>query len=261
MIVELGGSRIAVLRSLPPASSAVQGDLAGSSALSVAGATSILVVVLCARQCLTRTWLAMNGDRAEDTSDRTLQGIRSLIEGAKAGRPEALSRLFELHEPMMLRWAHRRLGRSLRTLDETRDVLHDAYGIALAKIGSFRMEDNKSFARWLRGIITRVVLRKAGSQYVTRRVPMMESYEPPDLELTPMTRLSLEDLRNHRYRILKESDWTDRLIYRLRVRGCSSSDIGARLGLTDRAVRMRFAKTDARLRLRMRQIIEASPRG
>jgi RNA polymerase sigma factor (sigma-70 family) len=162
---------------------------------------------------------------------------------------------------MMIRWARRRLGQPLRTLDETQDILHDAYQIVLRKIGSFTMEDSRSFARWLRGIITRVVLRKAGSPHVLRRAPMSEEYQPPDLDLTPMTRLSLEELKHCRYRILREMPRQDRLIYRLRVRGCSSSEIALRIGLSDRAVRMRFAKTDARIRLRMRQFVGAHPLG
>lgn len=196
-----------------------------------------------------------------DGSDRTFSGLRNLVEQACSGDREALARLFELHEPLMLRWARRRLGQPLRTLDETRDVLHDAYQIVLRKIGTFRMEDSRSFARWLRGIITRVVLRKAGNPYVARRSAMAEDYQPPDLDLTPMTRLSIEELKRHRYRILREFPRQDRLIYRLRVRGCSSLEIANRLGVTDRAVRMRFAKTDARIRLRMRQLVGAHPLG
>lgn len=195
------------------------------------------------------------GARRDDSNDRTLQGIRGLIVRAQSGDHAALSRLIELHEPMLIRWARRRLGQPLRTLDETRDVLHDAYEIAISKIGAFVMEDNKSFARWLRGIITRVILRKAGSPYVARRTPLSESHDPQDLDLTPMTRLTLDELRGHRYRILKEMDRTDRIIYRLKARGWSSSEIADRIGMTDRAVRMRFAKTDARIRLKMRQLV------
>ncbi|MAG58224.1 MAG: hypothetical protein CMJ83_18210 [Planctomycetes bacterium] len=198
-------------------------------------------------------------ERRGDPGDRTLQGIRALIVQAQSGDGAALSRLIEIHEPMMLRWARRRLGQPLRTLDETRDVLHDAYQVAIQKIGAFRMDDNTSFARWLRGIITRVVLRKAGSPWLARRTPLSDDFHPPDLELTPMTRMTLEDLKNHRYRILREMERKDRLIYRLRARGCSSSDIAVRIGMTDRAVRMRFARTDARIRLRMRQLVETSP--
>jgi RNA polymerase sigma factor (sigma-70 family) len=196
-----------------------------------------------------------------DAADRTLDGVRALVQAAQAGDREALARLFAVHEPMLLRWARRRLGRSLRTLDETRDVLHDAYQIALAKIASFQMEDNKSFARWLRGIIARVILKKAAHPYLVRRTAVDEDFQPPDLDLTPFTRLSLDELTTYRYRLLRMLPRLDRLIYRLRVRGWSSSDIADRVGLTDRAVRLRFAKTDARIRVRMRKLAEAPSNG
>jgi RNA polymerase sigma factor (sigma-70 family) len=195
-----------------------------------------------------------------DPLERTVQGVRNLITEAQAGSRDAIEKLLALHEPMMLRYAHRRLGRPLRSLDETRDILHDAYQIVLRKIDSFVPEDSRSFARWLRGIITRVVLRKAGAPYVVRRAALQDDFQKADLDLTPMTRLSLDELRLHRYRCLRECDRKDRLIYRLRVRGCPSSEIAARIGLTDRAVRMRFAKTDARIRLRMKAFVEAHPR-
>jgi RNA polymerase sigma factor (sigma-70 family) len=157
---------------------------------------------------------------------------------------------------MLLRWSRSRLGQSLRTLDETRDVLHDAYQVAIRKIPEFQMQDSKSFARWMRGIVTRVILKKSSSQYVVRRRPMNEEYQPPDLDLTPFTRLSLDELKNLRYRILKECPREDRLIYRLRVRGMGSEQIADHLGVTDRNVRQRFARTDAKLRLRMRRHLE-----
>ena len=197
------------------------------------------------------------GSRGHDEpSDRTLQGVRSLVARAQSGDSEALGRLFDLHEPMLIRWARRRLGQPLRTLDETRDVLHDAYGVALTRIASFEFEDNKSFARWMRGIITRVVLRKAGSPHIARRRVMQEEGELSDPDLTPMSRLSLEEMKHARYRFLKEFPRTDRIIFRLKTRGCSSSEIALRVGMSDRAVRMRFAKTKARIRLKMLALVE-----
>jgi RNA polymerase sigma factor (sigma-70 family) len=187
--------------------------------------------------------------------------MRDLVARAQRGDRAALGRLFELHEPMMTRWARRRLGMPLRTLEETRDVLHDAYAVVMRKIGSFHVEDSKSFARWLRGIITRVVLQKAGSQYLRRRSALDDDLPVASPELTPMTRVSLEELTRCRYRILREFERMDRRIYRLRVRGHSSAEVADLVGLSDRAVRMRFAKTEARLRTRMLRLTEAGRRG
>lgn len=189
------------------------------------------------------------------------ESIRDLVTRSQRGDRDALGRLFEMHEPMMTRWARRRLGMPLRTLEETRDVLHDAYAVVIRKIAAFHMEDSKSFARWLRGIITRVVLQKAGSQYLRRRTALDDDLPVASTELTPMTRVSLEELTRWRYRFLKEFERMDRRIYRLRVRGHSSTAVADLVGLSDRAVRMRFAKTEARLRTRMLRLIEVGRDG
>ncbi len=192
-----------------------------------------------------------------DATDTTGGGsLRALIEKARNGDRDALGQLFEMHEPMMTRWARRRLGMPLRTLEETRDVLHDAYQVVMRKIGLFHMEDSRSFARWLRGIITRVVLQKAGGQHIKRRTALEDDMAVLSPDLTPMTRISIEELVQVRYRILREFDRMDRRIYRLRARGFSSLAIADMVGLTDRAVRLRFARTDARLRIRMTAAIE-----
>jgi RNA polymerase sigma factor (sigma-70 family) len=195
-----------------------------------------------------------------DPEERTLAGVRRLLAEAQGGDRSALERLLAMHEPMMLRHAHRLLGRPLRSLDETRDILHDAYQIAMRKLHLFVPEDSRSFARWMRGIITRVILRKSEAPYVVRRAALPADFQQPDLDLTPLTRLSLRELRLHRYRCLRDCDRMDRLIYRLRTRGCAASEIAARLGISDRAVRMRYARTDARIRLRMKALVEAHPR-
>src|SRR5262245_57045612 len=163
---------------------------------------------------------------------RSGEPIRGLVVKAQGGDREALGRLFELHEPMMTRWARKRLGMPLRTLEETRDVLHDAYTVVMKKIGAFRMEDSKSFARWLRGIITRVVLQKAGTQYLRRRSALADDMPVVSPDLTPMTRVSIDELTRLRYRILKEFERMDRRIYRLRVRGKSSTEIADLVGLS-----------------------------
>lgn len=176
---------------------------------------------------------------------------------AQAGDRDALNRLFEAHEPMLLRFAHRKLGMPLRATDETRDVLHDAYQVVLRKIGSFRPEDSKSFARWLRGIVTRVVLQKAGAMHVKRRKEMPEEPATVDPDLTPATRLSVAELVAVRYRLLRSFDRLDRKIYRLRMRGRSTVEIGALVGLTDRMIRIRFARTDAKIRLHLQRHLDA----
>ena len=184
--------------------------------------------------------------------------ILAEIAQAQAGDRAALQRLFERHEPMLLRFARRKLGMPLRTADETRDVLHDAYRVVLRKIGAFRVEDSKSFARWLRGIVTRVVLQKSGSLHLRRRTELADEPQFLDPDLTPATRLSVEEMVRIKDRLLRGFERLDRKIYRLRTRGFSTTAIGAMVGLTDRMIRLRFAKTDAKIRMHLRRYFDGA---
>jgi RNA polymerase sigma factor (sigma-70 family) len=187
--------------------------------------------------------------------------VKELIDRAKGGDRDAISELVTLHEPMLVRWARRRLGFPLRTLEDTRDIIQDAYAVLLRKIGRFEYEDTRSFARWLRGIVTRIVLQKANGVHVRRRLLMPAEPRFADPSVTPSTAASMREITRTRYSTLREFDRTDRLIYRLRMRGFSSTQIADHVGMTDRAVRMRFARVDARIRLRMSQAIGDKGRG
>lgn len=182
--------------------------------------------------------------------------VLELVARARAGERTALQTLIEWHEPMLERWARRRLGHALRTHDETRDVLHDAYGVVLQRIADFEPENSRSFAHWMRGIITRIVLHKARRPLIQRREAMGDEGLIHDADPTPMTRVSMRELEALRREILREGDRTDQFIYRARQRGQSAASIAERLGITDRAVRMRFARTEARIKMRMQSLLE-----
>lgn len=189
-------------------------------------------------------------------SDQPSETLPELIRRAKGGDREALSTLIDLHEPMLVRWARQRLGYPLRTLEDTRDVIHDTYAVVLRKIDRFEYHDPRSFARWLRGIVTRIVLQKSGAVGIRRRLKMPDEPGVPDLSATPCTSATVREIKRARYGVLREFDRTDRIIYRLRMRGFSSSQIADYVGMTDRGVRMRFAKTDAKIRMRMMKLVD-----
>ena len=192
-------------------------------------------------------------------ADDEPESLKELIERAQGGDRDALSALVDAHEPMLVRWARKKLGYPLRTLEDTRDIIHDTYAVVIRKIAQFHYEDSRSFARWLRGIVTRIVLQKAGGNSLKRRLTMPEEPRLADLGATPSTSAMLHEAQRHRYRVLREFDRLDRLIYRLRMRGFSSTQIATYCGMTDRGIRLRFAKTDARLRLRMKGFLEGAP--
>lgn len=195
------------------------------------------------------------------SSDENSETLPELITRAKSGDRDALSTLITLHEPMLVRWARQRLGYPLRTLEDTRDVIHDTYAVVLRKIDAFEYHDPRSFARWLRGIVTRIVLQKAGGVGIRRKLKLPDEPGVPDLSATPSTSATVREIKRERYRVLREFDRTDRLIYRLRMRGFSSTQIADYVGMTDRGVRMRFAKTDAKIRMRMMKLVDAQRRG
>ncbi|HGY91765.1 MAG TPA: sigma-70 family RNA polymerase sigma factor [Planctomycetes bacterium] len=188
-----------------------------------------------------------------DSSD-----ILALVERARTGDRDALDELLRIHEPMLLRWARKRLGYPLRTLEETRDILQDTYAVVIRKIGSFYYEDESSFGRWLRGIVTRIVLQKAKGAHIRRRLALPNAERVPDLSATPSSAAQARELTRAKYSFLRELGRLDRLIYRMRMRGFSSVQIGDYVGLTDRAVRMRFAKAEARIRLKMQRLLQES---
>lgn len=192
-------------------------------------------------------------------SDRNVS-IVELVTAAKGGDRDALAELVNLHEPMLVRWARKRLGFPLRTVEDTRDIIHDTYAVVLKKIDKFEYEDSKSFARWLRGIVTRIVLQKAGGIHLKRKLRMPDDPKFEDLGSTPSTQATVREIRRYRYGVLRTFDRTDRFIYRLRMRGFSSSQISDHVGMTDRGVRMRFARVDAKIRLKMRHFVEEKGR-
>ena len=186
--------------------------------------------------------------------------IKQLIDRARNDDRAALTELVNLHEPMLVRWARNRLGYPLRTLEDTRDIIHDTYAVVLRKIAQFEYEDRSSFARWLRGIVTRIVLQKATGLHIKRRLMLPEDPKIEDLGATPSTQASLREIMRYRYGILREFERLDRKIYRLRMRGFSSTQISSFVGMTDRGVRMRFARVDAKIRLRMKRFVEEKGR-
>ncbi len=179
-----------------------------------------------------------------------------LLDAARDGDRGAVSTLIENHEPQLVDWARRRLGYPLRTLEETQDILNDTWMVVMRKLSRFVGDDPDAFLHWLKGIVTRVVLQKANGGHLRRRLLMPEGTDLPDLGATPSTQASLTELQRLRYAELRRFERLERLIYRLRMRGFSSGQIADLVGLSDRAVRMRFARVDARLRLRLRRLLD-----
>ncbi len=178
-----------------------------------------------------------------------------VLQRARAGDKSAIEDLFRRYEPMIQAWARRRLGFPLRTLEETQDILQEVYLVVIQKIAGFEPRDRHSFPAWLKGIATRIVLQKASGSYLRHRLLDPEPQGLRDLQATPCTAATLDELRRRTYAELRSFDRLDRVIYRLRRRGFSSMQIADLVGMTDRGVRMRHARVDARLRMRLGKLV------
>lgn len=181
--------------------------------------------------------------------------VRELIVAAQKGDRRAAEELFRIHEPFVLGWVSRRLGLKLRSLDDTRDVLHDAYAIVLLRVGDFNPDDAANFGRWLRAILHRVLLRKSDAPDVKRREALPQDVTAAAADITMNTRLSLPEIEAMKERLLEGFEDVDRVIWRERQRGVPSTELADRLGMTDRNIRLRFAKTDAAIRVRLRKAL------
>jgi DNA-directed RNA polymerase specialized sigma24 family protein len=123
----------------------------------------------------------------------------------------------------------------------------------LARVADFDPDDAANFGRWLRAILHRVLLRKSDAPDVKRREALPDDVTAAAADITMNTRLSLSEIETLRERLLEGFAEEDRVIWRERQRGLAAAEIAARLGMTDRNVRLRYAKTEAAIRVRLRR--------
>jgi RNA polymerase sigma-70 factor, ECF subfamily len=86
---------------------------------------------------------------ARDGSDDTDR----LISEARAGHPQALTRLLQQYERKLLSLAHRKLPPSLRATYAPSDVLQDTFAKAHERFHQFKGTDAARFGAWLRRIL------------------------------------------------------------------------------------------------------------
>ncbi len=102
-----------------------------------------------------------------------IAGEAEAIEAAKAGDPEAFSKLYALHKRRVYTLCLRMLG----NVSEAEDMTQDAFLHLFRKIGSFRGES--AFSTWLHRLTVNLVLmqlRKKGLQLVS----LEETINPDD---------------------------------------------------------------------------------
>ena len=183
---------------------------------------------------------------------------RALLVRWHAGDAVALARLVELHLPWLQQHVRGRLGEFLARHAEPQDYLQDAVLDFLRDAPRFVVRDENQF----RGLLVRVVENtlldrnewfRAKRRDMARNNPLptdsvlaldpaFQRSETPSREVAAReqrdwVRLGLEVLSAEDRRILVQREWEDRPF----------AEIGAELGLTEGAARMRWVRAVGRL--------------
>ncbi|MBL8739141.1 MAG: sigma-70 family RNA polymerase sigma factor [Planctomycetes bacterium] len=190
---------------------------------------------------------------------------RALLARWHAGDTSALAELVELHLPWLQQHVRGRLGDFLARHAEPQDYLQDAVLDFLRYAPRFVVRDEKQF----RGLLVRVVENtlldrnewfRAKRRDMARNGPLptdsvlaldpaFQRSETPSREVAAReqrdwVRLGLEVLPAADRRILVLREWEDR----------SFAEIGAELGLTEAAARMRWVRAVGRLAAVLRDL-------
>jgi len=188
-----------------------------------------------------------------------------LLERWHRGDDQALADLVELHLPWLREHVQRRLGPFLRRHGEAEDYLQDAVLDFLRDAPRFQVRDGAQ----LRGLLARVVentLRDKNDWFRAKRRDLARSATVPSdsvLALDPAlqrsttpsrdatrneirdwVRLGLELLEAEERKVILAREYEDR----------SFVEIGAELGMTANAARMRWVRAVARLAEVMQQL-------
>ncbi|MBI4584540.1 MAG: hypothetical protein HY717_11030 [Planctomycetes bacterium] len=99
-----------------------------------------------------------------------------MISQAKAGDPAAWEAICKQYYPQWLKEFHGELGRGLRNLYETQDLVQSAISEALRDIGDLRNE--AAFHSWVSAIIRRKIAEKRRHHNRLQQVPFEGVLEP-----------------------------------------------------------------------------------
>ena len=87
-----------------------------------------------------------------------------LLEQAKSGNAEALSRVFEKHRRRLAVLVHYKLGSRMHEFADAEDVVQETCLRAFRDIGRFSYQSPDSFFRWLAAIADHVIVDRARYQ-------------------------------------------------------------------------------------------------
>jgi len=190
---------------------------------------------------------------------------RELLQRWHAGDPTALPALVEAHLPWLRQHVERRLGPFLRQREDPEDYLQTAVLEFLRDGPRFTVRDAAQF----RTLLARVVentLRDRNDWYRAKRRDLAKNAPLPSESVlaldpglatsaTPSRAAATGEMREWVRLALELLDEDDkRLVVAREFDGRTFADLGAEIGMTENAVRMRWVRAVARLADTMRSL-------
>jgi len=186
------------------------------------------------------------------------QESAALLRQAKDGKPEALDLLYERVAVRLLAFIRLRLGRTLRSQLESRDILQATLLKSFEHFAQFEQSDTGSLMAWLARIAENEIRDRADFHARQRRdarleVPLETGQLPvPASMRSVLSELILDERAQQIEAALEGIEPHYREVIVLRsYEELSFREIGARLGKSEDACRMLYARAMAALTLKV----------
>lgn len=181
----------------------------------------------------------------------------ALLRNARDGSSEALDLLFERYAPRLLALIRARMGPTLRSEMESRDLLQTALLKAFRRIEQFEGSGEASLMSWLARIAENEIRRQATYQgrekrNVARRSSLDQADDVADRVRSQVSQMVLdEDLRSVASALAQLDEPYREIILLRQIEELSYREIGARLNKSPDACRMLLARAMTALAMRM----------
>jgi RNA polymerase sigma-70 factor, ECF subfamily len=182
--------------------------------------------------------------------------LSSLMRRAREGSTEALDAVYARAAPRVLSFIRMRLGPSLRARLESRDILQSTLLRSFERLDQLRGDDTRSFLGWLSRIAENEIRDQVDRQFRARRdaaveVPLDAGLDPAATgRRSPFTDVVIGEELARLERALDTLPEAQREVILLRhFQELPFAQIGARLGKSEDACRMQFARAMTALTL------------
>jgi RNA polymerase sigma-70 factor (ECF subfamily) len=181
----------------------------------------------------------------------------ALVERARGGSAEALNALYARCAGKLLPIIRLRMGKSLRSEVESRDILQAVLLKSFTRLEQFQGASGGSLMAWLARIAEneirdRVDYRDAARREAARRVPIDDAAGLPAPVRSALTQAILSERAERVLRAMESMPDAQRDIIALRqFEELTFPEIAARLGRSEDACRMAYARAMTALTLRL----------